>query len=164
VSLLSGEPEYLDPVKEEAPVGWIVTGYPWDKIKTPEYLAFLTAYQKKYNDYPRLGSIVGYSAIDVDGRWHQEGRVSTDSDKLAARLQGLPVDTPFGPSPTARRTISPPWAPMSVRSAVKGGKGVMECLTRMALNSCRPTPKSRPCVPLNKSNEAGIPGMARHAG
>jgi branched-chain amino acid transport system substrate-binding protein len=47
VSLLSGEPEYLDPVKEEAPVGWIVTGYPWDKIKTPEYKTFLDAYQKK---------------------------------------------------------------------------------------------------------------------
>ena len=34
VSLLSGEPEYLDALKDEAPVGWIVTGYPWDKIKT----------------------------------------------------------------------------------------------------------------------------------
>ena len=30
VSLLSGEPEYLDPLKDEAPVGWIVTGYPWN--------------------------------------------------------------------------------------------------------------------------------------
>ena len=36
VSLLSGEPEYLDPLKDEAPVGWIVTGYPWDEINTPE--------------------------------------------------------------------------------------------------------------------------------
>src|SRR5262249_60845491 len=35
VSLLSGEPEYLDPLKDEAPVGWIVTGYPWDAINTP---------------------------------------------------------------------------------------------------------------------------------
>src|SRR5215813_9836857 len=33
VSLLSGEPEYLDPLKDEAPVGWIVTGYPWNKIE-----------------------------------------------------------------------------------------------------------------------------------
>src|SRR4030088_2543734 len=63
VSLLSGEPEYLDPLKEEAPVGWIVTGYPWDKIKTAEYKAFLDAYQKKYSDYPRLGSIVGYVSM-----------------------------------------------------------------------------------------------------
>ena len=60
VSLLTGEPEYLDPLKDESPVGWIVTGYPWDKIKTPEHTAFVDAYKKKYNDYPRLGSIVGY--------------------------------------------------------------------------------------------------------
>ncbi|MGE0035706.1 MAG: ABC transporter substrate-binding protein, partial [Xanthobacteraceae bacterium] len=37
VSLLSGEPEYLDPLKDEAPVGWIVTGYPWSEINTPEH-------------------------------------------------------------------------------------------------------------------------------
>ena len=29
VGLLTGEPEYLDPLKAEAPEGWIVTGYPW---------------------------------------------------------------------------------------------------------------------------------------
>src|SRR4030095_3694895 len=64
VSLLSGEPEYLDPLKDEAPVGWIVTGYPWEEIKTPEHMAFVTAYQKKFNDYPRLGSVVGYVTIN----------------------------------------------------------------------------------------------------
>ena len=32
VSMLSGEPEYLDVLKDETPVGWIVTGYPWDQI------------------------------------------------------------------------------------------------------------------------------------
>src|SRR5918912_372811 len=35
VSLLSGEPEYLDPLKDDTPIGWIVTGYPWNKIETP---------------------------------------------------------------------------------------------------------------------------------
>ena len=47
VSLLSGEPEYLDPLKDEAPVGWIVTGYPWDEITTPAHKAFLDAYRKR---------------------------------------------------------------------------------------------------------------------
>ena len=28
VSVLAGEPEYLDPLKDETPEGWIVTGYP----------------------------------------------------------------------------------------------------------------------------------------
>src|SRR6202007_395362 len=60
VSFLTGEPEYLDPLKEETPEGWIVTGYPWYSIKTPEHDAFLKAYQAKYKDYPRLGSLVGH--------------------------------------------------------------------------------------------------------
>ncbi len=44
VSLLTGEPEYLDPLKDEAPNGWIVTGYPWYGIQTPEHKAFFLAY------------------------------------------------------------------------------------------------------------------------
>ncbi len=96
VSLLSGEPEYLDPLKDEAPVGWIVTGYPWDKIKTPEHKAFLDAYQKKYNDYPRLGSIVGYVTIkSIAAGIAKAG--STDTEKLVAAFNGLKVDSPFGP-------------------------------------------------------------------
>ena len=34
VSMLTGEPEYLDPLKDESPNGWIVTGYPWYGIQT----------------------------------------------------------------------------------------------------------------------------------
>src|SRR6201982_3639480 len=65
VSFLTGEPEYLDPLKDETPEGWIVTGYPWYSIKTPEHDAFLKAYQAKYHDYPRLGSIVGHEHIQA---------------------------------------------------------------------------------------------------
>ena len=39
-NLLGGEPEYLDPLKDEAPVGWWVTGYPWYAIETPRAQAF----------------------------------------------------------------------------------------------------------------------------
>ena len=62
-NLLGGEPEYLDPLKDEAPVGWYVTGYPWYAIDTPEHKRFRDAYQAKFNDYPRLGSVVGYSTV-----------------------------------------------------------------------------------------------------
>ena len=37
VSILTGEPEYLAPLKEEAPPGWLVTGYPWSEIRTSEH-------------------------------------------------------------------------------------------------------------------------------
>src|SRR5689334_10066761 len=95
VSLLSGEPEYLDPLKDEAPVGWIVTGYPWDKIKTPEHVAFVNAYQKKYNDYPRLGSVVGYVTIKSIAAGIAKAK-STDTEKLVEAFKGLEVESPFG--------------------------------------------------------------------
>src|SRR5437764_9434815 len=49
VNLLAGEPEYLDPLKEESPAGWYVTGYPWSGIATPEHKRFLDAYRAKFN-------------------------------------------------------------------------------------------------------------------
>jgi branched-chain amino acid transport system substrate-binding protein len=95
VSLLTGEPEYLDPLKAESPNGWIVTGYPWNNIDTPAHKAFLAAYQKKFNDYPRLGSVVGYSLIkSVAAGLSKAG--SADTDKMVAAFKGLQVDTPLG--------------------------------------------------------------------
>ncbi|MDW5442381.1 ABC transporter substrate-binding protein [Polaromonas sp. SM01] len=95
VSVLTGEPEYLDPLKDETPNGWIVTGYPWHGIQTPEHKAFLTAYQDKFKDYPRLGSVVGYSAIKSIAAGAAKAK-STDSAKLVAAFKGLEVMTPFG--------------------------------------------------------------------
>jgi len=96
VSLLTGEPEYLDPLKNEAPVGWIVTGYPWDKIKTPEHLAFVKAYQKKYNDYPRLGAVVGYATMKSLAAGIAKAG-ATEPEKLVEAFKGLKVDSPLGP-------------------------------------------------------------------
>ncbi|MBV8192074.1 MAG: ABC transporter substrate-binding protein [Alphaproteobacteria bacterium] len=94
-NLLGGEPEYLDPLKDEAPDGWYVTGYPWSEIKTPEHTKFLNAYQAKYKDYPRLGSVVGYSTImSAVAAIKKAG--SLDQDKLVAAANGLEVLTPFG--------------------------------------------------------------------
>ena len=95
VSFLTGEPEYLDPLKDEAPEGWIVTGYPWSAIHTPEHDAFLKAYQAKYNDYPRLGSVVGYTLIKAAADILRKAG-SADTDKLVAAAEGLTFDSPFG--------------------------------------------------------------------
>jgi branched-chain amino acid transport system substrate-binding protein len=95
VSLLTGEPEYLDPLKEETPNGWLVTGYPWYGIQTPEHKAFYTAYNARFGDYPRLGSVVGYSAIKSLAEGMKKAK-STDTEKLIAAFRGLPVVTPFG--------------------------------------------------------------------
>jgi branched-chain amino acid transport system substrate-binding protein len=96
VSLLSGEPEYLDPLKDEAPEGWIVTGYPWDKIDTPAHKAFVSAYQKRFNDYPRLGSLVGYITMKSLAAGIAKAG-STDTDRMIAAFKGLRLDSPAGP-------------------------------------------------------------------
>ena len=116
VSLLSGEPEYLDPLKDEAPVGWIVTGYPWNEINTPEHKAFVAAYQKRWNDYPRLGSIVGYDTMKSLAAGIAKAG-STDTEKLVDAFRGLKVQAGrSATSPTAPSTIRRPSAPMSARS------------------------------------------------
>jgi branched-chain amino acid transport system substrate-binding protein len=94
-NLLAGEPEYLDPLKDETPNGWYVTGYPWNAIPSAEHKKFLAAYQKRWNDYPRLGSIVGYSTI-MTAVAAMKKAGSLDSEKLVAAMKGLEVDTPFG--------------------------------------------------------------------
>ena len=97
VSFLTGEPEYLDALKDEAPEGWIVTGYPWYDLHTPAHDAFLMAYQDKYHDYPRLGSVVGYTLIHAAADILRKAG-SNDTEKLIAAAEGLTFDTPFGPA------------------------------------------------------------------
>jgi branched-chain amino acid transport system substrate-binding protein len=95
-NLLGGEPEYLDPLGEETPEGWYVTGYPWSQIETPEHRRFREAYTKRWSDYPRLGTVVGYSAMHaVANALRKAG--SSDTEKLIAALRGLEMQTPFGP-------------------------------------------------------------------
>ena len=86
VSLLTGEPEYLDPLKNEAPTGWTVTG-PWYGITTPEHQAFLKAYQDKYKDHPRLGSVVGYTAIQSLAAGMRKAG-GADTEKLITAFRG----------------------------------------------------------------------------
>ena len=95
-SLLSGEPEYLDTLKDDAPVGWVVTGYPWNDIKTPEHLRFLNAYRERYNDYPRVGSVAGYLAFYALAAAIEKAG-SLDTNKVITAFEGLTVASPFGP-------------------------------------------------------------------
>lgn len=124
VSLLTGEPEYLDPLKDETPNGWIVTGYPWNGISTPEHRTFLAAYQKRFNDYPRLGSVVGYAMIrSVAAGVAKAG--GTETDKLVAAFRGLQVDTPFGRITYRPEDNQSTLGAFVGRTKNEGGKGVM---------------------------------------
>jgi len=124
VSFLTGEPEYLDPLKDETPKGWIVTGYPWYDIKTPEHDAFLKAYQAKFNDYPRLGSIVGYGTMKAIAAILAKAG-STDTDKLIAAAKGVEVDTPFGKIVFRATDHQSTLGAFVGKTDVRDGKGVM---------------------------------------
>jgi branched-chain amino acid transport system substrate-binding protein len=124
VSLLTGEPDYLDTLGAEAPVGWIVTGYPWYSVDTPANKKFVADYEAKYHDYPRLGSVVGYAALmSIADGIKKAG--STDPDKLAAAFKGLNVDTPFGPITYRPQDNQSTMGAFVGVTALKDGKGVM---------------------------------------
>jgi branched-chain amino acid transport system substrate-binding protein len=123
-NLLGGEPEYLDPLKDEAPIGWWVTGYPWYAIDTPEHKRFRDAYQAKFNDYPRLGSVVGYTAIIAAAAAIRKAG-STDTEKLVAAMNGLTFESPFGKVTFRALDHQSTMGAYVGRTAVKDGKGVM---------------------------------------
>jgi len=124
VSVLTGEPEYLDPLKDETPNGWIVTGYPWYGIQTPEHTAFFVAYHKKYNDYPRLGSVVGYSAIKSVAAGVKKAK-SSETEKLVKAFEGLQVDTPFGKITYRAEDHQSTMGAFVGKTKLDKGKGVM---------------------------------------
>jgi len=94
--LLSGEPEYLDPLKDEAPEGWIVTGYPWYDFKSGSNKDFVDSYQARWNNHPGIGSLVGYMTVQsVVAVLEKAG--STDSEAIRVAFADLGVETPVGP-------------------------------------------------------------------
>jgi branched-chain amino acid transport system substrate-binding protein len=97
VSMLSGEPEYLEVLKDETPKGWIVTGYPWDQIDTKEHASFAANYYKKFKENPKLGSVVGYATMQAIFAGIKKAG-STDNEKLIVAMRGLKFSTPFGPA------------------------------------------------------------------
>jgi branched-chain amino acid transport system substrate-binding protein len=123
-NLLAGEPEYLDTLRDETPDGWWVTGYPWSEINTPEHRRFREAYEKRWQDYPRAGSVVGYTSVHAIAAAVKKAQAA-DTEKLVSALKGLEMQSPFG---------NILWRPIDQQSTMgayvgqlarKDGKGVM---------------------------------------
>ncbi len=124
VSVLTGEPEYLDPLRDEAPNGWIVTGYPWYGVQTPEHKAFFLAYHGKYKDYPRLGSVVGYTMIKSIAAGLKKAK-SSETEKLIAAFRGLQLESPFGKITYRAQDHQSTMGAFVGKTKNEGGKGVM---------------------------------------
>src|SRR5215470_1681772 len=96
VGILLGEPEYIDPLKLEAPEGMLVTGYPWYDIKSPAHQEWVARYIKRNDKTPVLGSLIGYVTYQSVAEAIKKAN-STDTAKLVAAFKGLKVETPIGP-------------------------------------------------------------------
>lgn len=122
--LLSGEPEYLDPLGDEAPEGWVVTGYPWQDLTEGPEGAFVATYQAKYQDYPRVGSLVGYMTVQAIAAALEKAG-STESEAIRAAFEDLTFASPMGDI-TFRSIDNQSTAGAYVgRTALVDGKGVL---------------------------------------
>ncbi len=124
VSMLSGEPEYLDVLKDETPSGWIVTGYPWDQIDSREHASFAANYYKKFKENPKVGSVVGYATMQAIFAAITKAK-STDTEKLVLAMRGLKFSTPFGPAEFRALDQQSTMGAYVGKLDLRGGKGTM---------------------------------------
>jgi branched-chain amino acid transport system substrate-binding protein len=93
---LTGEPEYMIPLGDECPEGWIVTGYPWEQVEWPTHKAYVEAYRARFNDTPRKGSLLGYVTVQVLANLLNKAN-SLDNEALVEALKDLQTETVTGP-------------------------------------------------------------------
>ena len=125
VSLLTGEPEYLEPLGDEAPENWIVTGYPWDQIKTPAHTAFRDAYRRRWNAHPYLGSVVGYDTVTAIAAMLRRTAGATATDRMVQGMSGLRFDAVFGPVEFRAIDHQSTLGAYVGRTVLKNGRGAM---------------------------------------
>jgi len=124
VSVLTGEPEYLDPLGEETPDGWIVTGYPVNSLTDPANKTFIDAYKAKFNELPKMGSVVGYALIQsIVAGIKKTG--SVDTEKMADGFGGTTFATPFGDATYRALDHQSTFGTYVGKTALKDGKPVM---------------------------------------
>jgi branched-chain amino acid transport system substrate-binding protein len=120
VSVLTGEPEYLDPLGDETPDGWIVTGYPVNSLSDP----FIDAYKAKYHELPKMGSVVGYALIQsIVAGIAKTG--SVDTEKMADGFGGASFATPIGKASWRSLDHQSTLGTYVGKTALKDGKPVM---------------------------------------
>ncbi|MGQ7847930.1 ABC transporter substrate-binding protein [Granulosicoccus sp. 3-233] len=122
--LLTGEPEYLEPLADEAPEGWTVTGYPWYDFQDGANKTFVDAYQAKFEESPKLGSLVGYMTAQSIAAAIDRAE-SVDTEKLRQAFIGLEVDTPVGRITYREQDHQSTMGAFVGKTTVRDGGGVM---------------------------------------
>jgi branched-chain amino acid transport system substrate-binding protein len=122
VGILLGEPEYLDPLKLEAPEGMLVTGYPWYAIALRAHRVFVEKFTARTGRHPVAGALVGYVTFQSIFEAIRKAQ-STDTERLVAALEALRVETPVGPitfRPFDHQSTMGAWVGTTKRDAARG--------------------------------------------
>lgn len=126
VSMLTGEPEYLEPLGDEAPEGWIVTGYPVEQINNPVHNAFRDAYRARFRELPKLGSVVAYDTVlAIAALLRKVSNLETEA--MVDAMAGLKFQGVFGYAETEFRAADhqSTMGGFIGRTVLRGGKGAM---------------------------------------
>lgn len=123
-SLLTGEPEWMLTLKDEVPEGWVVTGYPWDEIDIPAHRGFVAKYRARYNETPRLGSLLGYMTVHLIKQAIEKAGTS-ETEKLVDTLEGLNFDSVIGPITIRASDHQASMGAWVGKLALREGKGAM---------------------------------------
>lgn len=99
-ALFAGEPEWFDSLGDKTPNGWVVTGFPWYSINTPQNKEFVAKYHERYKYKPRYASYLGYSAVYIVAQALKEANPQDYSqiskDKIRDALEHVDIITPMG--------------------------------------------------------------------
>ncbi|MBR0663587.1 ABC transporter substrate-binding protein [Roseomonas hellenica] len=127
VSVLTGEPEYLLPLGDEAPENWIVTGYPWEDLNTPGHVTFRDAYRQRWNEAPRLGSVVAYDTVSAIAAMLRKTGANTETEGMVEAMRGLSFPTAFGTGDVTFRAVDhqSTLGAYVGRTALRNGRGTM---------------------------------------
>ena len=124
-NLLGGEPEYLDPLKDEAPVGWYVTGYPWYAIDTPRAQALPRCLPGEVQRLSAPGLGRRLQRGQGRGRGDHARRARPTPRSSSRRCRASTFDSPFGKVTFRALDHQSTMGAYVGRTAVKDGKGVM---------------------------------------
>ncbi len=118
-----GNPDELDPLGKEAPVGAITTGFAWYDAGLQKLHPKLLDWTKRYTEWakakglkdpqPKLGASWGYASAYIIAEAIKRAK-STDTDKVIAVLsEGFDMDFPWGKVQMRgcdQQAIPPQWA------------------------------------------------------
>jgi len=101
-----------------------VTGYPWSQIELPAHKKFVEDYRKKYNEPPKLGSLMGYVTVEALAAILNKAN-STDADSLIKATRGLSFESAMGPITFRAIDQQSTMGTWVGKLDVKDGRGVM---------------------------------------